>query len=331
MVGLQSGKSATATPDIAIPFLDDGFNTNMQITGLKDGGDNEYLRENFKMEHREKFSFSVNARPDIFCYLSAFMLGNMATTGTADPYTHTITRNERDWLTIERKLNCTTIQRLISCKFENMTVSGEAGQPIKITMDGNALDTIIRTTALSPSYDTEKPFMFYDGSSRFKIDTTNTSYIKGFEIKVNVNSGGGLRDDQTEIIDLPDFNYSVDCSLDTYTSDFTRFKKINYNASTTPQEALATGAFEIDCQYILTTTRQLKITIPLLTYQSISGITLNPGGATMSESFAGVAVKQSTTDLITMVCMNSINEDGIQDNDLLYIADNTDQVIQGVY
>lgn len=307
MMGLQSGKGSTATPNIAVPFLDDGFNTKIQMKNLKDSGDNEYLLENFKMEHKESFGFSFNARPDIVSYLSAFMLGDSAIAGDGDPYTHTITRDERSWLTMERKLNTTIIQRLIDCKFENMTIAGETGKVIKITIDGNALDSLIKTTALSPSYDIEKPFMFYHGKSRFKIDTTNSSYIKGFEIKVNVNSGSGLKDDQFEIIDLPDFNYSVNCTLDLYTSDFTRFKKINYNASTTPQETLSTGSFEIDCQYVSTTTRQFKMIIPLMTYKSINGITLDPSGKTMSENIAGIAVKQNTTDLMTITCKNSIS------------------------
>ena len=331
MLGQQGVKGTPATPDIAIPYLDDGFSTNQQGQGLKAGGDNEYLKENMKMEHREAFSFSVNARPDIVTYLNTYMLGTDTISGTADPYTHTITRNERNWLTMERELSATAVQRLVDCKFENMTITGEAGQPLKINIDGNALTATMRTTAQTPSYDTEKPFMFYDGASRFKIDTTNSSLIRGFEIKVNVNSGGGLRDDRFEILDLPDFNYSVSCSLDIYTSDLTRFKKVNYNASTTPQADFSTGAFEIDCQYVLTSTRQFKITIPNLDWQSIGGVALNPGGATMIESIAGVAVKLDTTELMTMVCKNSINEDGIQDNDLLFIADSDGQTITGVY
>ncbi len=331
MMGLQGEKGTPATPTISIAYLDDGFSTNQQMTGLKDGGDNEYLTENMKLEHRESFSFSVNARPDVATFLNAYMLGSSVITGAGDPYTHTITRDERQWLTMERELSATAVQRLVDCKFENVTITGESGQPIKITVDGNALTATIKTTAQAASYDIEKPFMYYDGASRFKIDTTNSSHIRGFEVRININSGGGLRDDRFKILDLPDFNYSVSCSLDIYTSDLTRFKKVNYNASTIPQEDFSTGAFEIDCQYVLTSTRQFKLTIPNLTWQSIGGVLLNPGGATMIETIAGVAVKQSTTELMTIVCQNSLNEDGIQDNDLLYIIDNDGQVIQGVY
>jgi hypothetical protein len=332
LMGLQGVKgSAVTTPDLAVPFLDDGFSTNQQINGLKDGGDNEYLLENMKMEHRENFSFSINARPDIATYLTAFMLGDRTVTATADPYTHTITRGEREWLTIERQLTTTSYQRLVDCKFENMTITGEAGKPVRISVDGNALTATMRTTGYSETYDTERTFMFYDGSSRFKIDTTNSSLIKGFSINININSGGGLRDDRYEIIDLPDFNYSVDCTLDIYTTDTTRFKKINYNTSTTPQPDFATGAFEVDCQYSSTTTRQLKITVPNLTWQSIGGVNMNPEGSTMVESIAGVAVKQSTTELMTIVCQNSVNTDGLQDNDDNYLLDNNDQVLIGVY
>lgn len=331
MLGKQASKGSTATPNIAIAYLDDGFSTNMQINNLKSGGDNEYHLDNIKMEHREAFSFSVNARPDIISYLSAYILGTDTLSGTNDPYTHTITRNERAWLTMERMLTATVSQRLTDCKIENLTISGEAGTPLKISVDGQGLTAIIRTSALSPVIDTAEPIMFYDGQGRFKIDTTIDNNIKSFEIKINVNSGGGLRDDQYKLEDLPDFNYSVSCSAELNTTNFTRFKKINYNASTTPQEGIATGALEIDCLQILTTTRQLKINIPYLMWEPITGIILNPNGSTVTETVAGVAMKQGTTELMTITCQNSLNEDGIQDNEDDLIQDNNGQIIQGVY
>jgi hypothetical protein len=58
---------------------------------------------------------------------------------------------------------------------------------------------------------------------------------------------------------------------------------------------------------------------------------MNPEGSTMVESIAGVAVKQSTTELMTIVCQNSINTDGLQDNDDNYLLDNNDQILIGVY
>jgi hypothetical protein len=333
LMGLQGTKgSACTTPDLAIPYLDESFNTGQQINALKDSGDNEYLLDNMKMEHRENFGFTVNARPELSTYLCAYMLGKDVLSATADPYTHTITRgDERYWLTLDRQLTTTVYQRLVDTKFENVIISGEAGKPVKISVDGSALTATMRTTGYTDTYDTERPYMFYDGSSRFKIDTTTSALIKGFQIKVNINSGGGLRDDQFEFIDLPDFNYSVDCMLDLYTTTITRFKKINYNSSTIPQEDLATGAFEIDCQYASTTTRQLKITIPKINWQSISGVNLNPEGVTMIESIAGVAVKQSTTELMTIVCQNGLNKTTIDDNDDLFILDNNNQVLIGVF
>ena len=53
MMGLQSGKGAVCTPDIAIPYLDDSFSTDQQAEALKSGGDNEYLLEHAKTEHKE--------------------------------------------------------------------------------------------------------------------------------------------------------------------------------------------------------------------------------------------------------------------------------------
>jgi hypothetical protein len=329
-MGIQSAKGYYGEPNIAIPFLDDGFSVSQQSNTLRDGQDNDYMIEDIKMEHRETFAFSVYARPDICSYLGHFVLGDYSVTATGDPYTRTMTRGEREWLTVERQLSTTFYQRLVDCKIENMTISGEAGRPVKVTIDGNALTATIRTTGGSENYATDKPFMFYHGTGRFDIDGSTSSYIKGFEVNIKVNSGGGLRDDRFEIVDLPDFGYSVDCSLELYTSSLTRLKKVNYNTSTTPQGDFSTGSIDIDCQYVQTSTRQLKITIPKISWQSISGDNLNPAGATMTESIAGVALKQSTTDLLTLTTMGSLNIDYIVDNNDEYITDNNDQVLIGV-
>lgn len=331
MFSLQGGKNAVSTPDITVPFLDDGFNTGMEIANLKEGGDQEYHLDNVKMAHREKFSFSLYARPDIFYYLSSYTMGTDTLSGTTIPYTHTITRSNRRWITVERKLNTTVVQRLTDCKIESMGIIGEAGKPVRLNVTGEALTATIKTTAQTPSCDTAAPYMFYNGQGRFKIDTTTDEQVKGFDINIKINSGGGLRDDEYKLSDLPDFNFSVDCSVDLNTSNFTRWKKINYNANTTPQETLTTGALEIDLQQILTTTKQAKITIPYLVYQPIDGITLNPEGNTMTESIAGIGMKQNTTEIITMVFTNTYNEIGIIDSDDYFIQDNDGNTITGVY
>lgn len=536
-LGLQSSKGVAATPSIFVPYLSENFETAQDNVTLNDSGDNEYLLDNLKTKHKESFGFDVYARPGICSYLSAYMLGTSTIAGTIDPYTHTITRGsaERDWLTIDRQLNTTVIQRLIDCKIEKVTISGNSGRPIRINITGNALDSSIITTAQevdgglilhntldsttavlnsrygpdltivgTPEYsacqfnngvkciankyvyvplvnflnydsfaisffckyyaysiiscgtsdsqiydilyctdafniypiiafyhrngysqlllflnatnyfgldlysgidialndivfysfiydskntnpnilkiyyynltsgqssiftttsssgtastftptathilslgqqhvinrggnviidnlkiynyakndysdldkeftilsEDDPPFMFYDGDGRFKYNTTVDDLFKSFNVNISINSGGGLLNDQYEIIDLPDFSMNVDCAMNIYTNNFTRFKEINYNTSTTPQEDFSTGSFEVDCQYVLTSTRQFKITIPELIWRSIGGINLNPSPNTMTENIAGLAKKQATTELLTIVSKNAIS------------------------
>ena len=68
-----------------------------------------------------------------------------------------------------------------------------------------------------------------------------------------------------------------------------------------------------------------------MTWESIGGVNLNPSGAKMIEFIAGIAVKKDTTELMTIVTKSSINEDGIQDNNDLFILDNDEQILIGVH
>lgn len=337
MLGLQSARGSVATPTIAVPFISESWNTNQEINNLRDGGDDstgsaDSIIDNIKMMHKEEFSFSCYAKPDISYYLSAYFMGWESITTTSGACIHDIHKggeSERRWLTIERKLNTTFVQRLVDCKIEELSFSGESGQPVRIDIAGNGLSTQIRTTDLSPSYESGNPFMFYDGNGTFKIDGNISSHLKSFNVRFNINSGGGLKDDTYKLVDLPDFSYSIDANLESVTSSFTRFKQINYNTSTVMQDEFATGTVLIDLR--MTTTRRLIIGLENFLYQSC-GMNLNPGGGTLSETFAGIVVRTTSSPLYGYIqCYNSVNEAGIEDNGDPFIADNDDRVIIGVH
>lgn len=308
MLGLQSAIGSTATPDISIPYTVDGFSIEMDTQVLQDGGNNFYNLEELKTLHRDSFSFSCYARPVLAAQLIAYMLGSVTISGTTDPYTHTITRDERQYLTVERKLYDSLVQRISDCKINTVTLSANAGQPITMNINGVGVSTALRTTELTPSYSTDAPFLFYHGAGRFKYATTADENVRSFSVTFSMIEQAEQIDDEFQLADFPDMGFGVDCTFQIYFNGSDRWKEINYYNTTSQSENLKTAALELDLQYTDSgNTRQLKITIPELLFKPINSVRLSPSVDTYIEDVAGVALKQSTTELVTVTCKNSLS------------------------
>jgi len=304
IIGKQTAKGTATTPTLSIPFQSEGFSTDHSVSILTEGQDNNYKKSNVKMMHTENFSYTLYPRPNQLAYMFGWFLGDDAVTGGADPYTHVMTKSDRAWLTLERKLDTSVVQRLYDAKIESLTLSGEAGQPISMSIAGQACNVTIIATERTESYEDRNPFMFYNGIGRFKFATTVDRLINSFNISFSV-SGGGLTDDTFQVVDLLDLDYDIEMSAGFITEDTTRWKNINYYGTTIPSENVYTAAFELNCWYPQTSTRQVKVTIPLIKYQPL-GLNLSGAVNTMREEVAGVAEKQATTELATITCMNNI-------------------------
>lgn len=304
IIGKQAAKGSATTPTVIIPFLDEGFNVGHNVTILNEGQDNNYKSVNIKTMHSENFSFSCYARPNYTSYLLGWFLGDSAVVGGADPYTHTLTRDERAWLTIRRKLDTSVVHELYDSKIDKISIEGVSGQPLKLMVSGKACNADIIATENVIAYEDRNPFTFFNGEGRFKFATTADRLIKDFNISLSIDNGE-LVDDEFQVADLVDMDYNADITANFFTEDTARWKKVTYDSSTVPQENVYTGAFEIDCQYLQTSTRQLKVEIPLIKYEPVN-INLSGLAQIMTEGVAGVAEKQATTELVTITCMNNI-------------------------
>ncbi len=311
MLAKQTAQGVVATPSIGIAYLDDGANIAMDYQFQNNGED--IAVNAIKMKHTEKFACGVNARPDTIAYLLAYILGADSVAGGGDPYTHTLTRADlgRPWLTFERGLNATLQQRLYDCKISKLSLSGVAGQPIKAAIEGDALGVVLRTTALTPTYERREPFSFYDGNARFSYAGVVIDTIKRFQIDMTVDALGGLQNGEYEVVDLPDFSFNVDVQLEFFPDTFTNWKNVAYGGGTARAENIYTAALDFDFRYTESAAddRQLKFAIPSIMYKSIGGNTLTSGAGTMTENIAGVAQKLATTELITYTVKNSLAAD----------------------
>jgi hypothetical protein len=296
-----------------VKYLEESFATEHDIQQLREGGDGEVIAGSIKNLHKEKFAFKLYARPQIIAYLMAWTLGADSKSGGSDPYTHEITRlaDGRKYLTLFRKLNTSVIQKLYDAKIETITLEMEAGKPVMVTVEGNACNAALESTEGEEDYETDPPFVMYHGDGAFEIDEAAQASIRKCTIKISIKSQEGLQSDGLRLEDLPDLQYDIDVTCELYAEDTSFFKKINYYNTSAPSEDVYSGALSIDLTYTNSSSkaRELKIEIPDVAFQPVTGVNLKSEPAVMVQTIAGVARLESGSELMTVTIQNDLSAD----------------------
>ncbi len=304
----QSAKgSAASSPDIFIKYLEGSTVPEITRSEIREGGDDELLNTVVKTQHKEKITFKVLARPRITAYLYAWLLGEDSVTGSEDPWTHELTRSsgKRCWVTVERMIKTGTIITYTDCKIESIQAEAEAGKEVTLTVEMVALTSVVGSSAETPTYESEAPFMFYDGNGAYSLDGVVTQLIKKFMFKHIITSQDGYQTDGILMADYPDLKLDIQIGLELYTEAVTNWQKANYNADTTPQEALKTSVCEIDLTY---TDRQFKIEIGKFVWDSID-LPLKGEPESLTETVAGLAMKPDSGEMTTVTIQNDLSAD----------------------
>lgn len=296
-----------------LKYLEESFQTEADVMHQREGGDDELLVTSIKNLHKEKFSFKAYARPELIAYLAAWILGADAKSGSSDPYTHVLTRvsDGRKYLTFHRKLDTAVVQKLWDAKIESLTMEMEAGKPVTLTVEGSACNSIIETSTGTESYETDKPFVMYHGDGAFSLDGAVQASVRKATIKITVKSQEGLQSDGLGIEDLPDLQCDIDVSLELYAESTAFFKKLNYYNTCQKSESVYSGALSIDLNYTNDSgkERELKIEIPDVAFQPITGINLRAEPQVMVQVIAGIARKLSAQEIITITVKNDLSAD----------------------
>lgn len=121
--------------------------------------------------------------------LMAFALGKVATTGTASPYTHTITPigrgEELPSLTVQNHNGAHNFTRnYVGGKVDSMTITASAEEAV--TMEAEMLFSHVVTSGVTPATVTaelDNYFMFYEGS--VEINNAQVANVTEFELEVS--------------------------------------------------------------------------------------------------------------------------------------------------
>lgn len=311
-IGVQSAKGTQQdTPEWFPKFYGgDKFQSDHTVEHLREAGDGELVGATVKTGYKEKFGFDIHARPEAIARVLAYVLGQDTVTGADDPYTHTIIRNatnERAWLSIHRKIDDAVVQILKDARISKITIKGDAGKPIEVSVEGDALSSSLTASESVPAYETLPVFVFYDGAGTFLLEDGVTRAIKSFQITISVGTEM-LQTDDISFNDIPDLRLDIDLSLQFVVEDTDLFAKSVYNGGTTVGREVYTGSFEANLNYTDpdSVPRQMKLTIPKFEWKPVTGMNLNSEGKSMIVTLAGIAVKPDAGEILTAVIVNDV-------------------------
>jgi len=262
-----------------------------------------------KKFHKHDGGFPAFLRPDIGGYLTAMFVGADNKSGTTVPYTHILTvADSVPWMSIERQVGDTDngiIERIADCKFNNLTISAEAGVPVVMEMEFLGTQASIETTASTASYDTQKPFTFNHGT--FTLDGGTTTEITAFSLSMSNNLSGDIFSSEITREDILELGFSVDVSFTLKFVDTDWYKKIYYGgtAGTAVQDELYSGDFDVDLTYGSgTDARGYKIELEKV-YFTTGAVHLTSEAEPIYQDCEGYMVKPDSGTAITITVKNT--------------------------
>jgi len=317
-VASQGAQKTTAktTMKLYIPYLSEGFAPEIEEEIFVEGGNGKYMKAAAKTKHQEKVAFSTYLRPKVSAYMFAALLGKDTVTGGAvtTPYTHTVTVKTTDltttpmqkWLTFDKKFNSTNLARIRSAKISSITLEGEAGKPVKMTVEGTGLSGAIRTTVSTDTYETENPFSFYNGVYMVNASTTTNFDIASFNIKITAKNDEALQTVDLTRRDIINHEVQVDVTIGLKYTDLTMYKKANYGGGSAVTSDFSDGSVYLNMNYGSgASRRKFQMQIPKV-HVKPHAIQLDPKVKTMEQPYSGIGFKLPTTDLVTVTCWNSL-------------------------
>lgn len=267
-IGVQVAQDTPVVPTRFIRFTDADINPEQDIELLNEGGGigDRYFVTAFKKTHKHDGSFGLYCRPTIGAALFAYALGRDTVSG-AGPYSHVMSDycEGIPWLTIERSVAGTVIERVVDCVLNTLTIAGEGGNAVTMSAEFFGSYSEQPIVEASDTYESNRPFGQYHGA--FFVDASPSEEITRFELKISNNAKEDIFTDSFTRKTVAPLRFSVDLSFTMLIDSDTFYREINYNFTVEPSDQPRTGSFTLDLSYDPGPNfRQLKLEIPNLIY-----------------------------------------------------------------
>jgi len=336
-IAARQRTTSDTTSAVFLPILEESTNPMFDEIHLDECGQGLYQGSSKWMKTRNwvDVNFSTYLYPRSGAELTAGFMGNSTFTASAattvnihtmhliDTTADQLTTPRQSWMTIEKSLgmdaaptSTAMVERFMGCKFRSLTLEGEAGQPVKITMEGKGRRAEIVSTAQTDTYESNNPFMFFNGNGKFKVFLPTSAWsttcfdIKSFTVKLNQNLDEEMQTDEFEDRTFQQQTLSAEVTVGVYFTDYWNYIHSKYGLTTSTSGYMTTsfheceGALEIDLRYghlpttaMTSNLREYKLTINKVKMQPHE-LNMNMAPETMIESLSGIAMHKNTTTAI---------------------------------
>jgi hypothetical protein len=298
--GIQSSKGTAVVPTALNSFrclVNGGWLAPTRDEAvLEETGTTRLRSQAFLKMVRAGGSPAFWARPAMLGALLYGAMGGKATTGSADPYTHTFTLGStQPWMTFWSSLGAGSaikFEQFVDCKLSSLKIESSAGNPIKVSIEvvgiAPTFETPYPPTALVA--ETVVPFQHADGKGTLLYEGAAASSIDTFTVTIGTGVTAAQGDGYT-----PDSvnEGMLDITVETgqIISDFALWNRLHWGSATptdgaTPSTApLELGGSPAGLDFLFTRVgatpgpeRSLDVKLPRLRVASIAGIEANTSG-----------------------------------------------------
>jgi hypothetical protein len=166
------------------------------------------------------------------------VLGDVATTGIADPWSHEITAaTSLPWMTWWRNVGALLFGYSIDCKVTQLVISGEANKPLRMTATVMGLDpryaSAEETTATIEITDR---VLYYDGKGALQLEGAAVPCMRSFTLTINRN-GESIPGDDIIPCDITEGLFDITLATTALFTDVSLYNRIMFGSATPSADA----------------------------------------------------------------------------------------------
>lgn len=309
-VGKQAAKDTEATTFYYLKQLSgSGFQVGWNTVSEREGGDGQEVGLRYKDKIKADGTLNANARYGWIGRAFAWCLGGEAVASTAAGATcvqiHTAFMvASAPYLTVDQRY-ADEIERADNCIINTLTVTGQAGRPLKVEAQFMVGGTVYQrdiSSSLTPVREYNRPQYYPYGSYVFDGFASYSTKVTKFKIQVMRHVDDSIQTTglQPEDVAVLDFDVAFDATLKYETRDF--YQKVAYLGGSQVAPDFATGSFQMNTfttgaaipgPYVpnLATGYLFQVNLPLLQYDNAKVNKLDPDGKTMYLDVVGNSIK----------------------------------------
>lgn len=314
----QSVKGTAVAPTYFAAFVEGiDFSKNMQTRQIREAGGGYDVGRTVKDVYLPGLRFAMPIRPSIGAALMGHFLGVDTDSGTADPYTHTLTRDgDIDWLTFERSLADDQVERFEDGFITEVTLDvrkRDSGGPEPLLIaTAAALDATREAAATSDSYESASPFV--RSQCTWTIDSAGATNVERASVAMRWIFDEGILADSWVRWHAAKIRFEAEIEIVqvfSSSAESTAYRETFYPAAgagtgTATAETMHNGDLTVDFDDGGSPVRSWELTIPEVDWTDAEVTEPDPGaGDAVRLTRTGHLIKNSGGESITVTCKNA--------------------------